>query len=247
MNCRGHRKLIDEYILGSLPGKRRRELEEHLVSCKDCKRELDDAKVLHEALKSQPEALINTEWDAIEARTLSRLRTEMAKPAREGFLSLLEELFRPLLRPQPRLVLALASTLVIGFILLFSIVWFQSSSSQLATDDSWLGRLWTDDDRAPGQEEDEIASLMTGVEKILSEENDENDDESEADADSALDAIAQESDLGEMDLDAIDGQMHRYYDTWAVNGGYYSDILGASNEGMVSAIQAVFGGSENGS
>ena len=243
MNCSKSRELIDEYVLGSLPNTLRHELEEHIASCKDCKREFEEVKALHEAMKLQPEPVGDAEWEAIERKTLARLRTEMA--GRESWPSRLAEFFRPALRPQPRLVLALASTFVVVFALVLSLVWLQSSRKQLASGDSWLHRLWTDDGEAPRQADDQIASLMTGVEQILAEQNGE--DLYESDADSTLDAIAQESDLGEMDPDVIDSQIHRYYDMWAVNGGYYSDILDASNEEMKSAIQAVFGGTENGS
>ena len=245
MNCRNFRELIDEYVLGSLSGSLRNELEKHISTCSGCKQELEDAKALHEALKLQPEPVDDAEWDAIKNRALTRLRSEMAKPARESLMLRLAEFFRPVLGPQPRLVFALASTFVVVFALVLSLVWLQSAKKQLAYGDSWLHRLWIDDGEAPRQADDQIAFLMTGVEEILAEQN--GDDLYESDADSALDAIAQESDLGEMDPDVIDSQIHRYYDMWAVNGGYYSDILDASNEEMKSAIQAVFDGTENGS
>jgi len=246
VNCRDYLELIDEYILGSLQGNRRQELEEHLQSCRECKRELEDARALHEALKSQPEPVDDAEWGAIENRALSRLRSEIAKPARESVSSRLANFFRPIPKPQPRLVFALASTFVVAFAVLLSVFWFRSAEQQLASGDSLLHWFssWTTGE-APRQANDQITSLMMGVDRILAEQNDE--DIYESDADSALDAIAQESDLGEIDFDAIDSQIHRYYDTWTVNGGYYSDILDASNDEMVSAIQAVFGGSENGS
>lgn len=245
MNCRRLRELIDEYILGSLSSKLRREIDEHLASCNDCKRELEDARALHEALKSPKEPIEDSEWAAVESRTLARLRTEMAAPAHEGLLSKLAEFFTPVFRPQPRLVLALASTLVVVFVLALSLVWLQSSREQLASGDSIIHRLWTDDGEATRQSDDSLAALMTGVEAILAEQNGE--DLYESDVDSTLDVIAQESDLSEMDPDVIDSQMRHYYDVWAVNGGYYSDILDASDEEMKSAIQAVFDGTENGS
>jgi len=246
MNCSKSRELIDEYVLGSLVNTLRHELEEHVASCKDCKRELEEAKALHEALKLQPEPVEDAKWEAIETRTLARLRAEMAKPARESLISRLAEFFRPVVRPQPRLVFALASTFVVAFAVLLSVLWLKSAEQRLASNDSLIHRLWSwTAGEALRQSDDQIASLMTGVEAILAEQNGE--DLYESDADSTLDAIAQESDLGEMDPAVIDSQIHRYYDTWAVNGGYYSDILDASNEEMKSAIQAVFDGTENGS
>ncbi len=245
VNCGSCRELIDEYVLGSLPNTLRHELEEHISTCSGCKQELEDARLLHEALRVNVEQIGDAEWDAIEKKTLARLRAEMAKPTRESLVSKIADFFRPVLRPQPRLVFALASTFVVGFALVLSLVWLQSSREQLVSGDSLLHRLWMDDGEAPRQADDQIASLMTGVEEILAEQNGE--DLYESDADSTLDAIAQESDLGEMDPDVIDSQIHGYYDVWAVNGGYYSDILDASNEEMKSAIQAVFGGTENGS
>ncbi len=245
VNCRKSTELIDEYLLGSLSGSLRNELEKHISTCSGCKQELEDARLLHEALRVNVEQIGDAEWDPIEKKTLARLRAEMAKHTRESLVSKIAEFLRPVLRPQPRLVFALASTLVVVFALVLSLVWFQSSKEQLASGDSLLHRLRMDDGEAPRQADDQIASLMTGVDQILAEQNGEYLDES--DADTTLDAIAQEADLGEVDLEAIDRQIHQYYDAWTVNGGYYSDILDASREEMESAIQAVFDASENGS
>jgi hypothetical protein len=103
--------------------------------------------------------------------------------------------------------------------------------------------LWTDDVQTGLQGKGQIASLIPGVERILSEETRADASETET----ALDAIAQETGLGDLDADTIDRQMYQYYDAWAVTGGYYSDILDASKEEVESAIQAISGGNENGS
>lgn len=245
MNCVDFKGLIDEYVLDSVPGKLRRECDEHLASCKDCKSAFEDARLLLEALKLQPEPFSDAEWEAVERRTLARLRAELAAPARESLISRLTEFLTPVLSLQPRLVFALASTVVIAFISVASLVWLQSSRERLASGESELQRLWTDDAQTGLQGRNQIASLMTGVERILSEET--RADAGETEAEAALNAIAEETELGKLDADAIDRQMYQYYDAWAVDGGYYSDVLDASREEMESAIKAVSSGSENGS
>jgi len=245
MNCGKFRGLIDEYTLDSVPSERRREFDEHLASCKDCKSVFEDARLLLDALKLQPEPLADAEWEAVERRTLTRLRAELAAPTRESLVSRVAEFLTPVLRPRPGLVFALASAVVIVFVSVVSLVWLQSSRERLASGDSQLQPLWTDDVQTGLQGAGQIASLMTGVERILSEEP--RADASETEADTALDAIAQETGLGDLDADTIDRQMYQYYEAWAVNGGYYSDILDASREEVESAIQATSGGNENGS
>ena len=245
MDCGKFRGLIDDYILDSIPSRQRRKFDQHLASCKDCKSVFEDAKALLDALKLQPEPFADAEWDAVERRTLARLRAELAAPTRESLISRAAEFLTPVLKPQPRLVFALASAVVIAFVSVVSLLWLQSSRERLASGDSQLQALWTDDVQAGLQRKGQIASLMTGVERILSEEP--RADASGTEADAALDAIAQETELGNLDADAIDRQMYQYYDAWAVTGGYYSDILDASREEVESAIQAISGGNENGS
>ena len=83
------------------------------------------------------------------------------------------------------------------------------------------------------------------MELILAEENGE--DTYGTDSDSMLQAISQEVDFGEVDPDAIDGQIQEHRDIWSVNGDWEPDVFDASREEIESAIQAVFGISENGS
>ncbi|RLC47275.1 MAG: hypothetical protein DRH70_03755 [Candidatus Coatesbacteria bacterium] len=243
MNCKDYENLFDDYLLGSVGGEQCRELEEHVASCKSCRQKLDEARSLHDALKASPGSLSEEEWERIARKTLTRLRDEMAKPARDGVLSRLAGLLRPWLRPQPRLVLALSSVIVVGFVLVFSLIWFSSAEQRLASPNPDLYRLRTD--QAQGQwTGDEIASVIAGVEKILSEKNGEVIEASSPD--SVLDAISSESDLDETAPEAIDLQIREASDMWGING-YYSDILNASPTEMRSAIKEVFGNIKDGS
>ncbi|HUT04478.1 MAG TPA: zf-HC2 domain-containing protein [bacterium] len=243
MNCKNCENLFDDYVLGTLGSEQRRELEDHVASCKNCGRKLDEARALHDVLKAAPASLTDEEWERIEKKTLTRLRDEMAEPARQGVLSRLAEFLRPLLKPQPRLVFALSSVIIVGFVLVFSLLWFTSSEQRLISDNSDLYRLWTDqtqDQWTSG----EIASVMAGVEKILAEKNGESIDASNPE--SVLDAITSESNLDEAGSEAIDSEIREHSDMWGING-YYSDILDASPAEMQSAIREVLGNIGNGS
>ena len=241
MNCKNCENLFDDYLLGSVGNEERRALEDHVALCKNCGQKLDEARAVYDVVKAVPVSLTDEEWERIEEKTLTRLRDEMAEPAHQSVLSRLAEFLRPLPRPQPRLVLALSSAVIVGFVLVFSLLWFTSSEQRLLSDNSDLYRLWTD--QTQGQWTiGEIASVMAGVERILAEQNGESIYAS--DPESVLDAITLESDLDQAGSEAISSQIREHSDMWGANG-YYSDLLDASPAEMQSAINEVFGNIKN--
>ncbi|MBN1594257.1 MAG: zf-HC2 domain-containing protein [Candidatus Coatesbacteria bacterium] len=243
MNCKRFMELIDEYFLGLPQESLKSEFEDHLRICANCRSEFERAKILHAALRSQPAPVSDLQWSQIESRALKRLRSEFAKKEERGFISRLLELFSPIVRPQPRLVLALASTLIIVFVAMMSLFWFESAQERLISDDLPFQSFWTEDGSVAPKPDSQIASLIEGVDKILSSQN----TESSYETDTVLDAISEVSGIDALDPDDIENQLDGYYNTWAVNGGYYSDVLDASNDEIVSAIKAVFNESESGS
>lgn len=246
MDCRTIRELLDDYTLGSVSQKQRQALEKHVASCEDCRRELEAARRLHEVLKRDAELVSDEDWAGVEQRVLPNLRAKLRNTAPEGLLSRLFDWLRDSAKPQPRLAFAFTSTAVIVFAVVLGVFWLGSKEDQLAGDLSTFQLLWTSRDHSESlPDSGQIASLISGVELILADENGQ--DTYGTDADSVLEAMSEEVTFDEVDPDAIDTHISRFGDIWSTNGDLDSDVLDASKEEVESAVQVVFGLSENGS
>jgi anti-sigma factor RsiW len=75
VNCKDLEALLDPYLDGELDAAQRSSVEQHLESCADCRRRLDDLRALHKALQS-PDLRFKAS-DTLK----QRLRGELAKAA----------------------------------------------------------------------------------------------------------------------------------------------------------------------
>ena len=79
-------QLLGAYVLGALDEQEVREVDEHLASCPDCSRELDDLRAMEAALgEVPPEAMLDGPpegGDLLLQRTLHQVRSERGGVAR---------------------------------------------------------------------------------------------------------------------------------------------------------------------
>ncbi|TWP52241.1 anti-sigma factor [Lentzea tibetensis] len=79
-------QLLGAYVLGALDEQEVRDVDEHLASCPDCAREIDDLKAMEAALgEVPPEAMLDGPpegGDLLLQRTLRQVRTERGGVAR---------------------------------------------------------------------------------------------------------------------------------------------------------------------
>jgi hypothetical protein len=110
MRCSKARKLISEYIDGSLQARKSASVEQHLDVCPDCKHLLEDFKtIVEDAKKLEEHAPSDQTWLKIKAGLKpEEERVLTFKPQRRGWLSLI---FSP-----PKLKYALSSVVILAFI-----------------------------------------------------------------------------------------------------------------------------------
>jgi len=91
MKCGKAKKLIYDYLDGLLSPKERARLTEHLDTCADCRRRLEQTRELLELLKRKsksPQELPEGYWVSFWPRLRDRIRLEQAGERRKVFLSL---------------------------------------------------------------------------------------------------------------------------------------------------------------
>lgn len=110
MRCSKARKLISEYIDGSLQARKSASLEQHLDVCPDCTHLLEDFKtIVEDAKKLEELAPSEQTWLKIKAGLKpEEERVLTFKPQRRGWFSLI---FSP-----PKLKYALSSIVILAFI-----------------------------------------------------------------------------------------------------------------------------------
>jgi len=110
MRCSKARKLISEYIDGSLHARKSASVEQHLDVCSDCKHLLEDLKtIVEDAKKLEELAPSDQTWLKIKARLKPEEQRVLAfKPRKRAWFSLI---FSP-----PKLKYVLSSVVILAFI-----------------------------------------------------------------------------------------------------------------------------------
>jgi len=110
MRCSKARKLISEYIDGSLQARKSASVEQHLAVCPDCKQLLEDFKIIVEDAKKLEELSPSDQtWLKIKAGLKPEEQRVLAfKPQKRAWFGLV---FSP-----PKLKYALSSAVILAFI-----------------------------------------------------------------------------------------------------------------------------------
>lgn len=243
MNCNRCSRLLDDYLLARLPEPVKGELEEHLGACRNCQQQMEAVRRVHDALSAAPGPVDAREWEAFEGRVWGRLQAELAEPARAGLWPRLLSLLRPAGPPRPRLAFALSMAIVVAASVTFALFWLATSHERIASDTAPLYPLWLSQTEQSSVQENQVASLIQGVDRILAEENGE--ELYTVDTDSMLDALVSESDLDVPELDDVVAQTW-FPSAWSLGDAYEAEALDASKEELESAIRVVLS-TENGS
>jgi anti-sigma factor RsiW len=96
MNCQKIHTLLSEYVDNALSARATWEVDKHLAACHHCTRMLNEMRRTVEAVASAPRFEVS--GDFME-KLQARLANVEPEPPRRAWLSGLEELFRPRLRP----------------------------------------------------------------------------------------------------------------------------------------------------
>lgn len=81
LSCRRAEVLLDAYLDGDLPARRKAPLEAHLATCFTCAQELERARSLRDALRALPERFCG---DAVTDAVLARIRGERREAPATG-------------------------------------------------------------------------------------------------------------------------------------------------------------------
>ncbi|MCD6326817.1 zf-HC2 domain-containing protein [bacterium] len=245
MNCRRFRKVLDDYLLGSLSESESIAIEAHAKSCEDCREELEAASRLHKVLATvdEPASTVAGDWQAIENRIWARLKNELESPANEGWLKRILDVLFPQFAPRPAFAFGVSMGLVVVGTLVLGLFWLSTSQERIAWDNTNLIQFWCDEGTLGLENGTQIASIMTGVERILAEDN--GYDAYSIDTDAMLKSIA--SEMNEEGLEPGDLEASPMPSVLLDAGDFIeSDLLNASRKELESAIESVFSETGNG-
>ncbi|MBI1355651.1 MAG: hypothetical protein GC160_15035 [Acidobacteria bacterium] len=110
MKCRELDVLLCEYLDDALDAEQRREVEEHLLGCPDCREARDEADFALSALRSAPLVEPPPQLIADIIHDTIGVGAGALAPAGGGLLGFLRPIFNPFL--EPRFVMGMAMTVV---------------------------------------------------------------------------------------------------------------------------------------